>query len=192
MDITETDVEALLKEGEAVMEQIQKFSDQGIPNNLSEAVETGIDLAVEAAEGAILVHYPKHERDEDRKRVIRMDVALRLMQELEEEYLTEVALGGYRAVWGILTGFYLIIYECLTAIWAALKTFNLAQIQAALARVWWVLLKNLFMEVGIAEVAVPLRRALVFRARFDRKMRLAALKQRTNVKRVWRRKRTRT
>lgn len=187
---SEADIEALLREGEDVLDSIQKFAEQGIPNSLSEAAETGIDLVLKAGEASILIRYDPEERREDRKRVIRLDQALALMSDFENEYLRKTISGRIGLLWDFFASPFAALWNAILAIWTAIKTLRVEAVRAALAKVWIVLLKHLFDVVAVAELVGPLKDILAMRRKYDTLLRSKALKQRT-VKRVWRRKRTR-
>lgn len=191
MELTEENLEAILAEGQAALEEIKELAQAKMPLNLGDAVEKGIDVSILVAEAAVLIHYSHDDRRIDRQRVVRLDVALQIMQEMEEEYLRLTVEGALRVLWGFFTFTPALIYNALVGIYQAIKKVEYELAKQAILRLWRDVLRNLLSCVAASEIIGPLRVALELRGRVDARMRRAALKQRTNVKRVWRRKRTR-
>lgn len=187
---SEADIEALLQEGEQTLAAIQEFAAQGIPDTLADGVEKGIDLALKAGEAAILIRYDGEERRADRQRVIRLDHALQLLSDFEEEYLQATVTGQLRVLWGFFAAPIVAVWNALLGLWSAIQSLQVDAVRAALAKLWVTILRHLLDIAAMAEVVGPLREVLAMRKKYDALLRGKALKQRT-VKRVWRRKRTR-
>lgn len=187
----ESDVQAILSEAQQGLEELKKFSDTPIPKSMAEAVEKGIDIAIETAEGALLIAYDPERRAQDRKRVIRLDHALTLLQEMEDEYLKNTVEGTLRALWGFFTWRRQLFLDVFRAVWAGILALDVELVRQAILHFWRTILREWLNVVALAEIQKPLREVLLLRHKYDLLARSKALKQR-NVKRVWRRKRTRS
>lgn len=187
---SESDILAILSEAEQNLEELRKFSETPIPRTLAEAFEKGIDVAIEAVEGGVLISYLPEQRLIDRTRVIRLDTALELLEQFEDEYLRATVEGTLRALWGYFTFWPQLILDFGLAVWAGIKALEVEAIRRAIVLLWRRILKEWLNVIAISEIQKPLAEILIMRRKFDNLARAKALKQR-KVKRVWRRKRTR-
>lgn len=187
----ESDILALLSEANESIDALKKFSDTEIPDSLSEAFEKGIDVAVQLAEGALLIAYSPDERANDRQRVIRLETAVSLLQQMEDEYLKLTVEGTLRALWGYFTFWEQILKDAALGIWAAIEALDFELAKRTVLFLWRRIINDFLSIIAVAEIQKPLREVIKLRGKYDKLARAKALPQRSG-KRVWRRKRTRT
>lgn len=75
-------------------EKVEK--DSGVPQNLKTAVAEGFVIAVDGLTEKALEHYFEHDRSQDRKRLIPLQVALNLIQKYEAKLVEDIVLDPFQ------------------------------------------------------------------------------------------------
>lgn len=86
-------LENLLRTIESDIEKYEEIAQTQIPSSLKQAVDQKWDLVFNAVEVGALLRYPQDDQDKDRQRVIKVERALKLLEQFEDDLAKETTSG---------------------------------------------------------------------------------------------------
>lgn len=97
-----TDVEHTLNQLNDQIEVYRQISETDIPKTLKEANDRKWELAVTSIQLPFLTHYALEQQDIDSRRVVKLETALRLIEEYEEDLIQEHIRDTNQILWSKL------------------------------------------------------------------------------------------
>ncbi len=95
IDTIVAEVEALANEVQGELDKYEEITGTQIPSSLKSALDQKWELAFNAVQIGLIIEYPEAEQDEDGRRVIKVERALKLIEQFEQDLVRETTQGVF-------------------------------------------------------------------------------------------------
>jgi len=109
-----------IEKARAFLEQLHRMSGFGLPDGIAELRKVGVEVPPEFdhdAQFLAIAHYSKDQRKKDRQRLIRLDVVLEVMMQMEDSYIEQ----QIKNPWECFIGPAIALQKCFSTVKAVAK-----------------------------------------------------------------------